>query len=417
MKKFLITISCLLLCVVLAGCSATSSSATITSLCNQLDSTSNCISNLETINPSDLSLSSLNTTQTNSININNLEYTQQSIMNEEYYKISILNKIAKIKNCISNESKLSKTQISAIKELTNGLSRYTNSINYSQKDFEDEIKSIKSLKKNYNKNIEKINAKIGSVCCYSNARTSYYENILNILEQLEETLPTKNCLNDDSDNNKLLNSNEDKTLESSLFRNIDTYQTTDKTTGSNCEDFDNNTVEKHSDAYTKYYQQPNIRNIDTYAPQTRNIDSFGFNRMNGFGGFNGFYGNGMGYGYNNGYLGYYPNNFYNNGIYGYNSNNINRINTNQPVAQNTRFTTAPVTESPKERLEDFEIVNKDNTIEKLTDDKIDEAENIETTSLSESKSLKETDDMVRIKDVRHNKKQRNPEDDAPIIAY
>lgn len=415
MKKFLITLSCLLICVVLVGCSATNSSATITSLCNQLDSTSNTISNLETINPSDLSLSNLDAT--NSINLNNLEYTQQSIMNEEYYKINILNKIAKIKNCISNESELSKTQISAIKELTNGLSRYTNSINYSQKDFENDIKSIKSLKKNYNKNIEKINAKIGSVCCYSNARTSYYENILNLLEQLEESLPIKNCLNDENTYNKPLNLKEDNLSESSLFKNIDTYQTKDEATDTNCEDCDNQPSEQHSDAYTKYYQQPNIRNIDTYAPQTRNIDSFGFNRMNGFGGFNGFYGNGMGYGYNNGYLGYYPNNFYNNGIYGYNSNNINRISTNQPVAQNTRFTTAPVTEAPKERLEDFEIVNEDNTIEKLPDDKIKENETFETINLSESKTSEENDDMIRIKDVRHNKKQRNPENDAPIIAH
>ena len=49
----------------------------------------------------------------------NMLGTQQSLLNEEYVKTAILSRTAKVKNHLSKEIKLSKAQSGAVKELTN----------------------------------------------------------------------------------------------------------------------------------------------------------------------------------------------------------------------------------------------------------------------------------------------------------
>ena len=71
-----------------------------------------------------------------------------------------------------------------MKDLTNNLCKYTNSVSYSKNELDSTIKSIVSLKKKTEKNAEKINAKFNRLACNSNSRSAYYENIIKTLEEL-----------------------------------------------------------------------------------------------------------------------------------------------------------------------------------------------------------------------------------------
>ena len=56
MKKIFLGITAVALTLTLAACGTSGSSAAITSLSNQLDETSNTVSNMQTVNTSDISL-------------------------------------------------------------------------------------------------------------------------------------------------------------------------------------------------------------------------------------------------------------------------------------------------------------------------------------------------------------------------
>ncbi len=193
MKKFFIGLTALVLCVALAGCGGNSSDAVVTGLGNQLDETANTVSSVQVLNPSDLNLSKdmleRIATKENSQSIyDNVIGTQQSLLNEEYYKADILARTARLKNSLSKDITLSKAQTSAIKELTDSLEKYTNSVAYTQNEMSSTVKHISSLKKNVDKNSDKINAKLNRLACNSNARSSFYENILLTLNQIENYL-------------------------------------------------------------------------------------------------------------------------------------------------------------------------------------------------------------------------------------
>lgn len=185
MKKILLGLTSLALCVALVGCGGQNTDATITSLSNQLDETANIISNVQVINPTELGLAK----ELAEPSIYSNSYSaQQSLLNEEYYKMEILNRTAKIKNGLSKNLKLSKAQTSAIGELVNTLSKYSNSVAYTKADMNNAVKQINSLKKDVQKNQSQINAKLTRLNCNSNTRVAFYENILNALQQLEEEL-------------------------------------------------------------------------------------------------------------------------------------------------------------------------------------------------------------------------------------
>ena len=192
MKKIILTMAIMLMCISLAGCGA-SNSSTITNLGNQIDETANVISSIESVNPTDLNLSKemLNTIaikENSSAIYDNVIATQQTLLAEEYFKTDILNTTARIKNTLSKDIKLSKAQSTALKELTDNLSKYTNSVAYTKNDMESTLKNISSLKKNASKNADRINAKLNRLACNSNSRSSFYENILSSLNQIENYL-------------------------------------------------------------------------------------------------------------------------------------------------------------------------------------------------------------------------------------
>ncbi len=410
MKKIFLGVVALTLTFVLTACGTSANSAAITSLGNQLDETANAISNIQTVNPSDLNitktmLESMTADNTNERLYNNAYSTQQNLLNEEYYKTDILRKTANIKNCLSKNIKLSKAQISAVKDLTSSLAKYTNSISYSESEMNSAVKSISSMKKNITKNAEKINAKLNRLACNSNSRSSYYENLINTLDQLENCLNVS-CTEDSEQQTQTetsqTNQTESGTTDSAqtktktgITKNIDTYSTNDNTNYKNqtrqnpynyayngnrgyypANYYNNqylpenyyNYSAPYGNVYNRFNRFNPSRNTDTYGPMMRNIDTYGYNNANnnfyGYG-INGVYRNGINYG--NGYT-YGINGNYANKLY--NSNNFNRLST--PYA-----TTYANTDSKQEpRLEDYEEVKDDNTVEKIN--KNNNVENLKT---------------------------------------
>lgn len=388
MKKILLGFTATALSLTLAACGTSANDAAVKSLSNQLDETSNTISDFKIVNPSDISMSkeTLSTLATSDKSIyDNLINTQQSLLNEEYYKTDILSRTANIKNCLSKDIKLSKAQISAVKDLTNNLSKYTNSISYTKSELNSAVKSVSTMKKNASKNADKINAKLSRIVCNSNARSAYYQNILNTLTQLENYLCCDDCNND---------TNEENTQQPSPTENNQTQSAT-----SQSKNIENKTNSQNSTESTESQstQKGLPINIDTYAPMNRNLDAYNMTRT-GYG-YNGAYGYGYGNNYGNNFYGYnrgaypYPPMAY---PYGnlYNSNNINRMNYGaMPVAEIDDKNSLA-----EQRLEDFEEL-KDGELTKIDNDTSSKLENKNkiTTSNSNAQPTSNTSVETNIK--------------------
>ncbi|MDE6583299.1 MAG: hypothetical protein K2K31_01450 [Clostridia bacterium] len=381
MKKIILGALALSMCLTLTACKNEQDSA-VTSLGNQLDETANTLSNFTTVNPNDINVDkdTLDKIATNASKENmydNLISTQHALLNEEYYKTNILDKTAKIKNNLNSDLKLSKAQISALKELTTNLQRYTTSINYSKNELNNSVKAISNMKKNAEKNADKINVKLNKLACNSNVRSTYYENIINTLNQIEGYISTNNE-NTVEENVNQENNNYPVCPEQNCYNNqfsenqynIQQNNSQEQPTQQNENEQTYNSENKAPFGLTK--------NIDTYGPTNKNIDTYGGNDFGGLNNEN--IANGYGYyGYNNNYYGngcYGMNNRMNGNYcgfgYGYNSNNYNRMN--QPPMRPATFVSITL---PEKRLEEFEKINQeDNTIEKVEENNTD-AENLE----------------------------------------
>ncbi len=375
MKKIILGITAVALGLTMTACGTSANDAAVKSLSNQLDDTSNTIADLGSFNPSDISMTkeSLSALATQDENIyESLLTTQASLLNEEYYKADILSQAAKIKSCLSKDTKLSKAQIWAVKDLTTNLQKYTNSVSYTESELNTAVKSVSSMKKNASKNSDKIKAKLNRIACNSNTRSAYYENIINTLNNLEQFLCCDECNTETEDN-------------------VDEENSTTQASTKNSQKTENQTRNNN----LKRTGQCLPINIDTYAPMNRNIDTVGYNRMYNQMGRNG-YGAGYGYNYMGAYSnayntmpGAYPNGIYGNGIYGYNrayyplypyqnmaynSNNINRM----------AYGAVPVAEldtTGEQRLEDFEDI-KNGELQKIEqDDKTKTQNSVVTISL------------------------------------
>lgn len=336
------SVAVLLMATTLAGCNS-GKDATMTNLANQLDKTNNSIQNVKTLSDTDLDVTEelldKLATQNQSENVQkNINIAKNTLNCERNCKNEVLRKTAKIKNYLSkNDLKLAKNQISALKSLSKNLSKYNNSISYSEKEFNTAINHYNNMKKSINKNPERANAKLNSITCNSNARCAYYENILNTLDQVENVLnienynpyqddnynyfPLEEKLDDGNEN--LIESDEnigeeyetaEKPKKKRFKKNIDTYL--------NDEDKEKKEIEKE-------FGNKNFKdyNLDTYAPTKRNIDTYrpyypyGNNYRNGYMGMYGQYGQTPYMPYGTPY-----NAPINNGSpYGYNANNFNRV--------------------------------------------------------------------------------------------
>ena len=327
MKKIFIAITATTLALVLAGCGA--ENATITDLSNQLDKTSHTISSFETTNPAAITLQ--NTSQHTSSLSN---HTRQALIDEEYYKTDILDKTSQIKQSLSQNQTLSKAQSSALGDYIANLQSYTNSAKQLHDKVAETTKSISSLKKDSTKNKSRIEAKLTTLANNSNARASYYENILHTLDEIDA------CINADSFDTT-------KTPQPETAQNDTTKTSSSENTDDDCADCNEtptDTTEEYQSRYDKFAQK---RNIDTYGPTRRNIDTYGYNNRYFPYGQNGYmpYNNQMtpsnpyGFGWNNPY---------------FNSNNFNR-HLNPATAY------MPANSSvDKPRLETYEQSDKEN---------------------------------------------------------
>ena len=357
MKKIFLGIIALTMCVTLTACGTSQSNAAVNGLGNQLDETINTVSHIQTVSPTDINLTqySFDNSSTNGNGIyNNMLAAQNSLMNEEYYKMNILNMTAKIKNDLGKEIQLSKAQASALKDLTYSLNRYTNSVGYTRNELDSTVKSISNLKKNPDKNMDKINARLNRLACNSNARASYYENILNTLEQIEnyissgttdetkqpnqdETTKTPNTLENgtnysaNENNSQVVRSelkkenrnenNQTNQNKTGLTKNIDTYRNPNEINENNGNDLNNNGDDCQNGNCGEGIDCPYPNNGQNFNQVNRM--GYGANGMYDNGNYGGVYGNAGFYGnYPNGnYVnGAYPNGVYPYGTYGMNGN-------------------------------------------------------------------------------------------------
>lgn len=451
MKKFFIGMTALALSLTLAGCGDNGGEATLNNLASQLDETSNIISSVQTVNPADINLTK-NMLETIASNENsgaiydNMIGTQQTLLNEQYYKTDILARTAKLKNNLSQNLKLSKAQSSAIKELTNNLEKYSNSVSYTQNDMSSTLRNISSLKRNVEKNSDKINAKLNRLACNSNARSSYYENIIFTLNQIEKYLNAPSEENQNSDKEQNQATPILQNAQTQFCPNCNLPMQQGKCENCEYENFQQK-AQNNSDVTQASSEKENTSKEKTFAnnPYAK-FNSNNINRMNmaypygiysnmpygmngtmpfgmygngygtGFGAF-GRYGTGIGTGMYGAYPygmygGYGMNNFGSPYMYdGMNSNGFNfaTLNPNRntdtyaPLVRNidtyragTQVSTEPSTEEkekPEQRLENFEKVNEDNTVEQL-DKKTEKNEKAEKILLANATRKIEKDPPV-----------------------
>lgn len=297
MKKIMLAITAITLSFCLAACGKGATATTITSLANQLDKTSNTVSEVSVVSPTEISLES---SQEEDLS-KDIKQTQDCLLGEQYYRTKILEKTAHIKSKMAKDAKLSKAETAALKDLVLSLNKYTNLVSESKGEMSSAAKSISSMKKDVSKNRERISAKVNRLVCNSNMRSAYYENILNTLDEIDCYFEEENTTESPQV--------EEKEQKSSftLTKNIDTYRNEEETK-SNLPPENTHTINRYG--YGRWNRFNPMRNTDTYGPTFRNIDGYGM------------------YGYGYGYPGYYGRTMMPmgpNGMYG--SNYYNRATT------------------------------------------------------------------------------------------
>ena len=404
MKKRLIvgSIAIFLTATTLVGCTNTSEQAAVNNLSNELDKTNNSISNVKSMTETDLDVTKevldKLASQNQSENIQrNIYIAQNAIQNEQNCKDEVMAKTANIKKYLSkNDIKLAKNQVSALKDLSKSLSLYNNSISYSEKEFNTAVNNYNNLKRFANKNPERVNAKLNRIACNSNARSAYYENILNTLDQVENVLGIENSNPYSNEQTyEYLNQYDETTLENELDEieeNLNENNDSEITEPAESEKPKKRRFKKNIDTYLNKEEQEqkesetennyNLNNslgrrnlakynADTYGPTKRNIDTYrpyGMPYNNGIP-FNNPYNYGYGYGYNMPQMPY-GNGAYGmqNSPYGYNANNFNRIAT--PYASTDEV--ANENREKEEKLNENQNINNESEQENKINKKIKE---------------------------------------------
>ncbi len=399
MKKLVIGIVAITMSVALTACGNTTESTALNSLSNQLDETSHVVSNIQTVNPADVSITkpSLESLSLQSDRLyNNAVNTQTSLLNEDYYKMEILNRTRKIKTDLSKEVKLSKAQANAIKDLTSVLAKYTNSVSYTRNELDSTVKSISSLKKNTEKNAEKINAKLLRLASNSNTRSCYYQNILNTLDQIEDYITCEDCEKPEENENKTENEN------GSLKKNIDTYLPN--------ESEENKTVETPNQPVMPIYNSNNFNRLN-------------YRYMNGANGMYGAYGNGMNPNMYNGMNPYGFNNMYGyeNGAYGVNP--ARNTDTYGPMMRNIdTYKDVPATKLEKEKklkstdsdqdIKNNKDVQEDNKIKSEDTPRLESYEEVENGVV---KNIKSFDEIKQELETEREKREETKPTQARIL--
>lgn len=430
--RFFLGMTALVLSLTLAGCGGNSEANAVNNLSSQLDKTNNSIATVREYSETDLDLNeeTLNklATDENCERIQrNVQVAKNALMTENYYRNSVMNETAKIKQYLSRgDIKLAKNQVSALKDLSANLSKYNNNVARSSSEFNSTFRNYTNSKRTANKNPERVNARLNKIACNSNARCAYYENLLNTLNQVEEVLgiynnqdiPNNNQIienensenqteleNSEIENNATQNNETNEENNGGLVKNIDTYRPSQDVNNTNNinnvnnlpanNNFNNNpnnfvnnypnNLAGRTNNNMMYYPDNMIgrrhvlnpnRNTDTYGPTIRNIDTY----------------RGDGYYYNNGYN------------YGYNSNNFNRMTMPVGHLEMNKNENNIDENKPTENVEKIDnIINnkQENLNENLIDiDNVNESENEETIKLNELKQEEKLEEnMESLKDI------------------
>lgn len=412
--KIFLGMSALVLSLALAGCGGTSEENAVNNLSSQLDKTNNSIATVREYSETDLDLTKemldkLATNENCKQIQRNVQIAKNALMAENYYRNSVMNETAKIKQHLSRgDLKLAKNQVSALKDLSANLSKYNNNVTRSSSEFNSTFRNFKNSKRSAHKNPERINTRLNKLACNSNARCAYYENLLNTLNQVEDIL---GIYNNETNNNQTINKPSEKEIEnensqnstqndkieeennSGLVKNIDTYRPIQDVNNSNnvninnlpannnfnnmnfANNYPNNIANNPNNMMyypdnmigRRHVLNPN-RNTDTYGPTIRNIDTY---RADG--------------------------NYYNNGFnYGFNSNNFNRMTMPVgPLEMNNNESNI----NENKPTENVEIGN--NTQQNLNENLIENVNgNKETIKLNEAQQEEKLEENVEgLKDI------------------
>lgn len=207
MKKFLIPCICLISVSVLAGCSNTGDSKTITALNNQLSNVENIVKSTSVDEIAEVSPS---VTLSSNEPYNSIQsfraLSNENMLREEEIRQKILNMNSVLKSHTSTKLKLTPKKSNALKSITNNLGKYSAHLNETKTRVKNSVNKIKKNLKVSNINIEEATSSYTTLNSSMNERYAYLTNIYDNLEQVCILLDCP-CGNECCDQNNCNNCN------------------------------------------------------------------------------------------------------------------------------------------------------------------------------------------------------------------
>lgn len=312
--------------IILCGCSETNTRTTLNSIIGNLDKVSTTLDKVQSIDQNDLiiddfmsenELTLIEINQKNNIakneamqtyfskiaKLNNNVISTIDVNNSiNSQKIKIFAYVSNIKavccQLINNKNELNKKELTSLNELNNNISANTTRISLSRNEITNNYNNMYKIKQEYSTKPDQLNSRYTKLKTSLNTRLSYYNNLLDSLEDLSKLLCDDSkpiCDDYIPDENELKNYS-DKSLKTGLRKNIDSYENA----GTNIYgDYRNNPI-YNPDNYLKNYNPG-------YGMSGPQMGGFGVNGYGGYGygmypngygvnGYNGMYGYGMPYG-------------------------------------------------------------------------------------------------------------------------
>ncbi len=272
MKKIMLSTILILLCIIFAGCSASSESQALHSLNTQLDRVTEIVSST---NSSEVSEVSFFSTNSNNLQIpKQKEEAYQNMVNEEDLRKDVLTLANYLKSNQSVKYNLGNNKVNALNDLTSSLSKYVTYLNNTKNDVKNSVNKIKKFTKVQTFNAEQTKAAYTELANSMNERQIYLTILYNTMCQISEILDNS-LLNIDD---KLVEQNSNL-KEKENNNNIDTY----KNKSTENIDYSNNEINNYPNSYMynnncylynrNYKYNPN-RNTDTFYPRVKNIDTY-----------------------------------------------------------------------------------------------------------------------------------------------
>lgn len=318
MKKILLSLACLLICLPIAGCATTSDASILSSLNNQLDRVQNIVSSTSSTEVNTVSPYTEITSQ-NPMSMYKAE-AYSNMTNEETLRQKVLSLNSQLKNS-QKTYKLGKYRAGSINSLTNNLSKYLNYLNNTKSEVKNNVNKITQISNAKIHNPESIYSSYVALSNVMNERYIYLENlyytltkIQDILEQAtplqtsdkEENAENKNteeCQDKENCNTNTHTATKSYTPRMRFQSNIDTYyynklpkreniasnnqgvnnyQQTPITTAPITNPYNNNLTYPYPAQYFPYGGAYNFgfgrfnpfRNTDSFYPYLINIDTF-----------------------------------------------------------------------------------------------------------------------------------------------